>query len=110
MSLGVWRSRDGQYVILQGSSDSASYIRVLDVTTIAGALAAAPSACGRPATWARVALTPSARCVCSSAQQHVELCCPQTLWSYAVDTGGNFLALLLLCMRHCSALACYDSK
>jgi len=41
MSLGVWRSRDGQYVIMQGSSDSASYIRVLDVTNAAGVLAAA---------------------------------------------------------------------
>ena len=38
MSLAVWRVRDGQYMVLQGASDSASYVKVLDTANLAGAV------------------------------------------------------------------------
>jgi hypothetical protein len=48
MSLAVWRTRDAQYMVLQGASDSASYIRVLrvlDVSNTAGAQPDRPELC-----------------------------------------------------------------
>ena len=36
MSLGVWRTRDARYMVLQGASDSSSYIKVLDTSNTAG--------------------------------------------------------------------------
>ena len=37
MALTVWRTRDARYMVLRGSSDSTSYIKVLDTSNVAGA-------------------------------------------------------------------------